>query len=155
MTAIVEKNMTSSFDKSKPRWRSIAYWLLTLLFAAAISVSAVLGLIGDESFLEIFETLGYPKYLLVILGVAKLLGAGALLQNRWPRLKEWAYAGFTFDVLGAALSYLATGDYARIAIPAGYLIVLAGSYLLWRSQTTMRVASSGEHAREGRSESKP
>lgn len=150
MTAIVEKNMTSSFDKSKSRLRTIAYWPLTLLFAAAISVSAVLGLIGDVSFLEIFEKLGYPKYLLMILGVAKLLGAGALLQSRWPRLKEWAYAGFTFDILGAAFSYVAIGAYGRIAIPAGYLLVLAGSYLLWRSQTTMLMASSGEHTGEGK-----
>jgi hypothetical protein len=45
--------------------------------------------------------LGYPSYLLAILGTAKLLGAPALLQNRFPTLREWAYAGFAFDLIGA------------------------------------------------------
>lgn len=54
--------------------------------------------------------LGYPAYFVALLGVWKLLGVAAVLAPRRPRLKEWAYAGFAFDLSGAAVSHLVSGD---------------------------------------------
>lgn len=107
------------------------------MFAAAIAVSGALGLVGDASFVQAIDRLGYPRYLLTILGAAKLLGAAALLQGKFPRLKEWAYAGFAFDLLGAATSYAAVGDWRRIAIPSVYALLLLASYLPWRLRTSL------------------
>ena len=58
----------------------------------------------------ILEHLGYPGYFSVILGVWKVLGSVAVLAPRFPRLKEWAYAGMFFNMTGAAASHLALGD---------------------------------------------
>ena len=58
---------------------------------------------------SLIEQLGYPQYFLVILGIWKLLGAVALVIPRFPRLKEWAYAGVFFDLTGAVASLLASG----------------------------------------------
>jgi uncharacterized membrane protein YphA (DoxX/SURF4 family) len=63
---------------------------------------------GDPVVL-IMARLGYPAYMLTILGVWKLLGAVALLVPRFPRLKEWAYAGVFIELTGAAASAAARG----------------------------------------------
>jgi len=57
----------------------------------------------------VIDRLGYPSYFLVILGIWKLLGAIALVVPRFPRLKEWAYAGVVFNFTGAVASHLASG----------------------------------------------
>ena len=53
------------------------------------------------------------------LGIWKLLGAVALVIPRFPRLKEWAYAGVLFDLTGAVASLLASGlvDAGTLAYP--------------------------------------
>ena len=61
-------------------------------------------------FFGILKHLGYPGYFSVILGVWKVLGSVAVLAPRFPRLKEWAYAGMFFNMTGAAASHLAAGD---------------------------------------------
>jgi uncharacterized membrane protein YphA (DoxX/SURF4 family) len=73
---------------------------------------------------ELIERLGYPQYFLVILGIWKLLGAVALVIPRFPRLKEWAYAGVIFDLTGAVASLWASG--LRNAGSIAYPIVMTG-----------------------------
>ena len=68
-----------------------------------------MNLIRYEEQREAMAELGYPVYLMTILGVAKLLGVLALLLPGTPLLKEWAYAGFTFDLLGASVSHAFVG----------------------------------------------
>lgn len=81
------------------------------------------------------QQLGYPMYLGTILGVAKLLGAAALLLPVGRTLKEWAYAGFTIDILGAAASWAFVGGEAMAFIIAGlFLLVLLASYWLWKQK---------------------
>jgi uncharacterized membrane protein YphA (DoxX/SURF4 family) len=73
---------------------------------------------------EVTDRLGYPGYFLVILGVWKLLGAIAVIVPRFPRLKEWAYAGVVFNLTGALASHIASR-----MIEAGtlvYLLVMMG-----------------------------
>jgi len=68
--------------------------------------------------------LGYPIYLLTILGIWKTLGVVALLIPKFPLLKEWAYAGFFFAMSGAVFSHIASGDSVTAIFPAGFLLIL-------------------------------
>ena len=115
--------------------KKIAYWLTTGLFALALGASGLIELSRAPQMVEGFQHLGYPLYLLTILGVAKLLGVAALLYPRFPRLKEWAYAGFSFDLLGASASHAFSGDpLANVLTPLVLLGLMAASYWLWHHQ---------------------
>ncbi len=67
---------------------------------------------------EMIAHLGYPLYLLTLLGIWKILGVIALLVPKFPLLKEWAYAGFFFAISGAIFSHIAVGDAAIATAPA-------------------------------------
>ncbi len=87
-----------------------SYWIATVLFCAVLTLSGVAHLARLGPMLEGMTALGYPPYFMTILGVAKLLGVAALLAPGLPLLKEWAYAGFAFNLLGATASHLFAGD---------------------------------------------
>ena len=70
--------------------------------------------------------LGYPMYFFAIIGSWKVLGAIAILVPRFPRLKEWAYAGIFFDVTGAAASCVAVGVYGAYAFHVIAPLLIAG-----------------------------
>ena len=75
--------------------------------------------------------LGYPGYFSVILGAWKVLGAVAVLAPRFPRLKEWAYAGLVFIYTGAAASRFAVGDRAvTLVAPIIFTGLVAASWVL-------------------------
>jgi hypothetical protein len=117
--------MTRVFSKS------IAFWTLTSLFAALMVFSGVMYVAGAPMIQQALGHLGYPAYLLTILGTAKLIGAVALVQPRWRTLREWAYAGFSIDLIGAVASHLLSGDPLGIAaVPGAFLVLLAASYIL-------------------------
>ena len=80
----------------------------------------------------LIERLGYPSYFLIILGIWKLLGAVALAIPRFPRLKEWAYAGVLFDLTGAVASLWASGlvDMGTVAYPIVMAVVAVASWAL-------------------------
>jgi hypothetical protein len=83
--------------------------------------------------------LGYPAYFLIILGFWKLAGAVTLLVPRFPRLKEWAYAGLFFAYTGAAASLLAVGDGAgAIAPPIAFAGLTLASWAFWPSDRRVR-----------------
>jgi hypothetical protein len=111
----------------------IAYWVFTILAAALMTLSAIPDVLVVDGAVQFFEHLGYPRYLLPFLGVAKLLGVAAILQP-WSRtLKEWAYAGLIFDLIGAFYSHMAVGDPPSLF--AGSLIglvLVSGSCVLLR-----------------------
>ena len=98
------------------KWKLIGYWVTTAVIAFEALAGGVTDLIHGPSLLfagdpvvSVLAQLGYPVYFLTILGVWKLLGAIALLAPRFPRLKEWAYAGTFFVYVGAAASWTAHG----------------------------------------------
>ena len=104
----------------------IAYWIFTILLVALLILSAVPDVLLVPGAVQIFEHLGYPRYLLRFIGIAKLLGAAAILQP-WSRgLKEWAYAGVTFDLIGALYSHIAVGDSVQFLIPPIIGLALTG-----------------------------
>lgn len=111
----------------------IWYWIVTLLFVAGMLFSGISELMQVESSKVVLQQLGYPLYLNIILGIAKVLGALALLQTMWKTLKEWAYAGFVIDFIGAGLSMYFAGDGILKALsPLPFLIVMFVSYALWK-----------------------
>ncbi len=94
----------------------ISYWVTTIFTALELLAGGVTdlmhgktALVAGEPVAEVLAHLGYPVYLLTILGVWKLLGAIALLAPRLPRLKEWAYAGSFFVYAGAVASGVMRG----------------------------------------------
>lgn len=110
----------------------IIYWVTTALIVFIMGVSAVSYLLRVEHFVESTRALGYPLYLMSILGVAKLLGILTLLLPRFPKLKEWAYAGFVFNLIGAAWSHAAVGEYTHVPLALLWLAVLITSYLTYQ-----------------------
>ncbi|MFB8278511.1 DoxX family protein [Nocardia colli] len=78
---------------------------------------------------DTFAELKYPMYFATILGAAKLLAVGAVLAPRFPRLKEWAYAGLTFVYVGASASHIAIGDPAPKWISP--LVFAALTFVSW------------------------
>lgn len=102
--------------------------------------SAIPGLLNaSQSTAFMSGHLGYPHYLIPFLSVAKILGVIVLLVPGFPRLKEWAYAGFAFDLTGAVYSLISVGDAPKDWMPI--LIggaILAGSYFLYHNRRSLR-----------------
>jgi DoxX-like family len=110
----------------------IVYWSSTCLFAALFATTGTLYLLHASIMVQKFIDIGFPLYFMQIIGCAKILGAVALVVPGFPTLKEWAYAGFTFDFIGAIWSHLAVHFDSR-AVPALVaLSLLAISYVSYR-----------------------
>jgi DoxX-like family len=110
----------------------ILYWTVTSIFSAIFATTGTLYLLHSPRFTCRLHDLGYPLYVLNIIGVAKLLGVMALLTPKFPRLKEWAYAGFVIDFVGGIWSHLAVqgvSDALPLFLP---LSILATSYISYR-----------------------
>ena len=81
------------------------YWIFTGLFGGFMLFSAVPDIMVVPDAVEfVTNKLGYPKYIIAFLGVAKALGVIAIVVSGFPRIKEWAYAGLFFDLIGATYS---------------------------------------------------
>ena len=123
--------------------RLIGYWLATALFCLAMTAGGTMNLLRTELQKEAMVALGYPEYLMTILGVAKILGVVALLIPAVPLLKEWAYAGFTFDLVGAAASHAFVGDDpTEIIVPLVVLAIASASYCLRPSTRRLQLATN-------------
>jgi len=117
---------------SEIKKNKIIYWTSTTLFVLPLTFSAILYLTGAPPMVQALHSLGYPPYLLTILGLAKLLGAAAILSNRSELLKEWAYAGFTFVLLAAAASHLYSGQGPQSGAPIVIWLISLVSYRFWK-----------------------
>jgi DoxX-like family len=107
--------------------KNITYWTTTGLVAFFIGGGGVAQIgqyLGNPH--GVVPVLGYPLYFFAILGFWKVLGAIAILVPRFPRLKEWAYAGIFFDLTGAAASVVAVGGYGVYAFHVIAPLVIAG-----------------------------
>lgn len=113
----------------------IAYWVVTGLFAFVMLGSAIPNIMIHPMSVQGFNEMGYPTYLIPFLGWAKLLGAVAILVPGFPRIKEWAYAGLMFDLIGATYSVASIGktpgDWAPILL---FVALGFGSYFLYHKR---------------------
>ena len=123
----------------KPKTTKIIYWIVTILFSLFMLYSGVSEVMQIEQAKEIMKHLGYPIYVNTIIGVAKILGALAILQWKFRTLKEWAYAGFTIDIIGASASFYFAGDgIGATLMPFVFLAVMFTSYFLWKKVEKMK-----------------
>ena len=90
---------------------NIIFWIVTILFSAFMLFLASTEIINGADAKAFIRHLGYPDYFNPLIGVLKVLGVIAILIPGIPRLKEWAYAGFFFDLFGAAYSQIASDGF--------------------------------------------
>ncbi len=102
----------------------IIYWVSTGWLALGMLSTGIVQLVKADAEVDNMTQLGYPVYVLTLLGVWKLLGVTAVLVPKFPLLKEWAYAGFFFAMSGATFSRLAAGDSFGEILPSLLLLVL-------------------------------
>jgi uncharacterized membrane protein YphA (DoxX/SURF4 family) len=119
--------------------QTLAYWGATGLVTIVPLLAAFAYLTASPQAVENFRHVGYPQQLRVLLGVAKLGGAIVLLLPRLPRLKEWAYAGFTFMWVAATVAHFLAGDKPLFLLPVTLLAVLAVSYVTRPSSRRMSI----------------
>ena len=109
--------------------RKVTYWVVTGLLALSALFAGVNYLWGSQQTVQTFAHLGYPQQLRVLLGIAKLLGGITLIVPGLLTLKEWAYAGFTFAWIAAAVAHYLAEDGSVAFLPLILLVLLFVSYL--------------------------
>ncbi|SDJ23837.1 DoxX family protein [Alteribacillus bidgolensis] len=111
---------------------NITYWVFTGLLSVLMLIGAIPDILSAPEAVALFNHLGYPAYLLPFIGIAKLLGVVAILIPGFWRIKEWAYAGFTFDLTGAMYSTISVDGLTSglVVFFIGYTLI-AGSYVFY------------------------
>lgn len=137
-----------------PKAKNITYWTTTGLVAFFIGGGGgaqIAQFLGNPH--GVVPILRYPLYFFAILGFWKVLGAIAILVPRFPRLKEWAYAGIFFDLTGAAASCVAVGGYGvyafHVLAPLIIAVLAMASWALRPQSRTIGIlfpATSGRPA---------
>lgn len=102
----------------------IIYWIFTAWLALGMTSTGIVQLMKVKEEVDMFAHLGYPEYLLTMIGAWKILGVIAVLIPNFPLLKEWAYAGFFFCMTGAIVSHMALVDPIGEVAPPLLLLVL-------------------------------
>ncbi|MGZ3884212.1 MAG: DoxX family protein [Bacteroidia bacterium] len=117
---------------------NIFYWICTCMLIPAIGVGSIMGIVPNEDSLKVFASLGYPAYIIPFISIAKLLGLIVIFIPGFPRLKEWAYAGIAFDIIGAGYSIAAIGSpVTHVLFPLLALLFLLGSYFLYHKKVSL------------------
>jgi len=105
----------------------IIYWVATIWLALGMLSTATVQLLkakDGQGGADMVTHLGYPVYLLTLLGIWKVLGVVTVLISKFPLVKEWAYAGFFFVMTGAIFSHIASGDSINEIFPSLLLLIL-------------------------------
>lgn len=111
--------------------RRVLYVAATAVAAAAFIGSGIANLAHVPHIVDDMAHLGYPPYFMTVLGTWKVLGAIGIVVPRFPRLKEWSYAGMIFDLTGAASSRAAMGDgVVMVLVPLAIATVVVTSWAL-------------------------
>ena len=109
--------------------RKVTYWVTTGILAALSAFAGFIYLMGSPQVVQGFTHTGYPQQLRIILGIAKPLGALALIVPGVVKLKEWAYAGFTFAWISACIAHYLARDGSKAFMPLVLLVLLFISYV--------------------------
>jgi hypothetical protein len=110
------------------------YWILTGLFAGFMLLTAIPDVLMSPDVVAFMMLLGYPQYFIPFIGVAKILGAIVILIPGFPRIKEWAYAGLFFDLIGAVYSVIAAGQGSGVLFIFLPIAIGAGSYIYYHKK---------------------
>lgn len=102
----------------------VIYWIATAWLSLGMVSTGIVQITQMKEEADMFAHLGYPAYLMIILGVWKLLGVIAIIVPKYPLVKEWAYAGFFFTMSGAIFSHFTAGDGAKEYFGPVLLLVL-------------------------------
>jgi uncharacterized membrane protein YphA (DoxX/SURF4 family) len=117
--------------KSPGKRQMISYWVVTVIIALESLAGGIADILQEPRYISSLSHLGYPAYFAIILGVWKLLAVVAILIPRYPRLKEWAYAGLVFQFTGAIYSNIIIGEGAiALLAPFIFLCLVVISWLL-------------------------
>jgi hypothetical protein len=122
----------------------IIYWIATVWLSLGMLATGIVQLIKLPDEVVMMKDLGYPLYILTILGVWKILGVIAVLVPKYPLLKEWAYAGFFFAMSGAVFSHIANGDKAITLF--GPILLLVLTALSWYFRPADRKINPGNQS---------
>ena len=108
--------------------KTVSYWLTTAFVTLILGISGGMSIAHAASIMKALKHLGYPDYFANILGVGKVIGLIVFLAPGMPRLKEWAYAGFSITVLSACYSHFSSGDGLLALEPLLTFAALVASY---------------------------
>ena len=123
----------------------IGYWIATAIVAFELLLGGVMALVHGRNMLigeplvSVMQHLGYPLYLLTILGICKPLAGIVLLVPGFPRLKEWAYAGSFATMIGALVSDALCGYSVYVIFASGFAILTLVSWALRPQSRTLGV----------------
>lgn len=119
------------------RAKTVLYWTTTTLIALETLVGGVMdlthgrtGVISGPSVIQVVTSLGYPVYVLAIIGILKVPGAIVIVVPGFLRLKEWAYAGITFELAGAVASQAACRHWSDLIAPLSLAGIATASWAL-------------------------
>jgi len=112
----------------------ITYWITTLLLVGMMTMSAIMQLIQAAPTVEATKKIGLPLQLTFLLGILKIFGIIALIVPGYPKIREWAYAGFTFLLIGATYLHFSIGDYQPTTLVL--LVIVITSYFTNRKRNT-------------------
>ena len=123
---------------------NVIYWISTGLILAMMLFSAASSFMNNPDGAKMLSAIGYRPYVLQLLAIAKILGIIAILTPGFPRLTEWAYAGFMFDLIGASVSFYASGfavkDWAFIPV---LIALLVCSYTFYHKRLKLKAGVRG------------
>jgi uncharacterized membrane protein YphA (DoxX/SURF4 family) len=123
---------------------NVIYWISTGLIVAMMLFSAASSFMDNPDGAKMLSAIGYRPYVLHLLAIAKVLGVIAILTPGFPRLTEWAYAGFMFDLIGASVSFYASGFAVKdwIFIPI-LIALLVCSYIFYHKRLKLKAGVRG------------
>jgi len=121
----------------------VIHRILTGLLVVFFGLGAIPDIIKVPEAVTLFKHLSLPAYLLPFLGTAKLIGCITLLVPKYPKLKEWVYAGLTFDLAGATFCALSSGDSPLTVSPMliGFALI-AGSYIYFHKRLARKAGTA-------------
>jgi len=135
--------MTKNEQPKAALWTVRLYWILTALIALLWTSGAIGSVLKAEASMAVYQHLGYPGYFARMLGTAQLLAVVAILAPVPAMLREWAYAGLTFDAAAAITSLLATGaTVVQLTFPCLALGMVLAGYTMWRQRQNLSTGGS-------------
>ena len=119
----------------KSNHTTIAYWVSTIIVSLFLFADGLAGVLHVRDGKDSMLALGYPMYVLTIVGSAKIIAAFSIVQKKWKTLKEWAFAGYAVTCIGAGASQAYSHQPILFVImPFIFLMVAAVPYILWKKQ---------------------